>query len=131
VSEPPPGPGVRRDADGTPLRRAAPRRLTSATLSLGVAVSAACFIVAAVAEVLGISRRDAAMTDLDALLEGAQALDPWALASLGTYAVILTPAAALLATAWEYATISDRRTVLLALAVLTVLGASVLVAVLG
>jgi hypothetical protein len=43
---------------------------------------------------------------------------------------VVTPAVALLATAWEYASIADRRATLLALAVLGVLAISVLVAVL-
>jgi uncharacterized membrane protein len=120
---------VRRAPDGTPLRVAAPRRLTSAVLSVGVAISAACFALAGLAELIGTDRREAAMTDISALIEGTLALDPWALASLGTYMVILTPAIALLATAREYASISDRRTVLLAVAVLAVLAVSVLVAV--
>lgn len=120
---------MRRAADGTPLRVAAPRRLTSVVLSVGVAISAACFALAGLAELIGIERREAAMTDIGALVEGTLVLDPWALASLGTYMVILTPAIALLATAWEYASISDRRTVLLAVAVLAVLAVSVVVAV--
>jgi uncharacterized membrane protein len=122
---------MRHAPDGTPLRQAAPRRLTSAAMSLGVALSATCFVLAAVAELLGRERRDAAMTDIEALVEGLLALDPWALASLGTYVVILTPAVALLATAWEYAAIPDRRTVVLSLVVLAVLASSVLVALLG
>ena len=122
---------MRRAPDGTLLRVAAPRRLTSGVLSVGVALSAACFALAGLAELVGIDRREAAMTDIGALIEGTMALDPWALASLGTYLVILTPAIALLATAWEYASISDRRTVLLAGAVLAVLTISVAVAVFG
>jgi uncharacterized membrane protein len=121
---------VRRAPDGTPLRVVAPRRLTSAVLSLGVAVSAACFVLAGVADLLGMTRREASMTDVASLLEGLRALDPWALASLGCYAVVVTPAVALLATAWEYASIADRRATLLALAVLGVLAISVLVALL-
>jgi uncharacterized membrane protein len=99
-------------------------------LSLGVAVSAACFVLAGVADLLGMSRHVASMTDVAALLDGLRALDPWALASLGCYAVVVTPAVALLATAGEYASIADRRATLLALAVLGVLAISVLVAVL-
>ena len=122
-------PGVRLSPDGRPLRVTAPRRATSTVLSLGVAVSAACFVLAGVAELLGVPRHPAAMTDLAALFGGLLALDPWALASAGTYVVIVTPALGLLTTAWEYASIEDRRTVLLALAVLTVLAVSVLVAI--
>lgn len=123
-------PGVRRAPDGTPLRVTAPRRVTSTIISVGVAVAAACFALAGAAEVLGVRHRAAAMTDLGALLEGLLTFDPWALASLGTYVVIVTPAIALLATAREYASISDRRTVLLSGAVLAVLAVSVVVAIL-
>lgn len=123
-------PAARLAPDGTPLRVVAPRRLTSAVLSLGVAVSAACFVLAGVADLLGMTRREASMTDLSALVEGLRALDPWALASAGCYAVVVTPAVALLATAWEYASIADRRATLLALAVLGVLAISVVVAIL-
>lgn len=112
-------------------RVAAPRHLTSATISGGVVVSAACFLLAGAAEALGRTAQPGDMTDIGALLERSLSLDPWAWASLGTFAVILTPAIALLATAWEYRTISDRRTVLLALAVLAVLTVSAGVALLG
>ena len=43
--------------------------------------------------------------------------------------VIITPALGLLSTAWEYAGIADRRSVLLAMAVLGVLAVSVVVAI--
>jgi uncharacterized membrane protein len=122
-------PGVRLAPDGRPLRVTAPRRLTSAVLSLGVAVSAACFVLAGLAELLGVPRHSAAMTDLAALIDGLLVLDPWALASAGTYAVIVTPALGLMTTAWEYASIADRRTMLLALVVLVVLAASVVAAI--
>ncbi len=121
-------PAARLAPDGTTLRLTAPRRLTSAVLSLGVAVSAACFVLAGVAEFLGMTRREASMTDFSALLDGSLALDPWALASLGCYAVVVTPAIGLLATAWEYASIADRRATFLALAVLAILAVSVVVA---
>ncbi len=131
-----PDPGMRHTPDGTPLRRAAPRRLTGAVMAVGVVLAAACFGVAVIAELLGDAgllgdaRPEASMTDLGAILEGLRDARAWAFASLGTYLIILTPAAALLATAWEYATIGDRRTVLLAAAVLAVLVAGVAVAVL-
>jgi uncharacterized membrane protein len=112
-------------------RLAAPRHLTSATISGGVVVSSACFLLAGAAEALGVTAQPGDMTDIGALLGRSLSLDPWAWASLGTFIVILTPAIALLATAWEYRTIADRRTVLLALAVLAVLGISAAVALLG
>lgn len=123
-------PGVRLAPDGTPLRVAAPRRSTSTVISGGVAVAAACFALAGVAEVLGIEHRAAAMTDIGALLAGLRSFDPWALSSLGAYVVIVTPAIALVTTAREYASISDRRTVLLSAAVLAVLAIGVIVAIL-
>ena len=137
-----PDPGMRHAPDGTPLRQAAPRRLTSAVMAVGVVLAAACFGVAVIAELLGnigpfgspeplgSAGPEVSMTDLGAILEGLRDARAWAFASLGTYLIILTPAAALLATAWEYATIGDRRTVLLAAAVLAVLVASVGVAIL-
>jgi uncharacterized membrane protein len=128
VTRDPARPAARLAPDGTTLRLTAPRRLTSAALSLGVALSAACFVLAGVAELLGMTRREASMTDVSALLDGLRALDPWALASLGCYAVVVTPAIGLLATAWEYASIADRRATILALAVLGILAVSVVVA---
>jgi uncharacterized membrane protein len=113
------------------VRVAAPRHLTGVTISGGVVVSAACFLLAGAAEALGVTSRPGDMTDIGVVLRGSLSLDPWAWASLGTFAVILTPAIALLVTAWEYATIADRRSVLLALVVLAVLSVSATVALLG
>lgn len=110
---------------------AAPRHLTSVVISAGVALSAACFLLAGAAEALGLTAQPGDMTDVSVLVERSLSLDPWAWASLGTFAVILTPAVALLVTAWEYYTIRDRRSVLLALAVLAVLSISATVALLG
>lgn len=113
------------------VRVAAPRHVTSVVISAGVVLSAACFLLAGAAEALGTTTQPGDMTDVGVLLERSLSLDPWAWASLGTFAVILTPAVALLVTAWEYFTIRDRRSVLLALAVLAVLSVSATVAVLG
>jgi uncharacterized membrane protein len=125
-----PDPGMRQAPDGTPLRRAAPRRLTGLVMVVGVLLAAACFGVAVMAELLGRAGPEGSMTDPGAVLAGLRDGRPWAFASLGTYVVILTPAAALLATAVEYAVIRDRRTVLLAVTVLLVLVASVVVGIL-
>ena len=85
-------------------RRSAPRRYTSAALTGGVVVAA----VVLRGGRAGRDRRRRAgageMTDLAAVFEGLLALTPWAWATLGTYAVVLTPVVGLLVTAWEYAT---------------------------
>ena len=112
------------------VRQAAPRRFTSAALTIGVLVAASCFGVAVAAEVAGIDPGTGDMTDLAAVLDGLLALTPWAWATAGAYAIVLTPAAGLIATASEYASISDRRTVWLALAVLGVLALSTTIALL-
>lgn len=115
---------------GQPRRapRTAPRHLTSGSLTAGVFVSGACFVVAGAAEVFGVATHPAQMTDVGALVSGLAALDPWAWASLGTYAVVATPAMGLVATAYEYSTVADRSTVALALVVLAVLALSAVVA---
>ena len=127
-----PSPGTaERETAPEVVRVAAPRHLTSVVISAGVALSAACFLLAGAAEALGMTAQPGDMTDVGVLVERSLSLDPWAWASLGTFAVILTPAVALLVTAWEYSTIRDRRSVLLALAVLAVLSVSATVALLG
>ena len=104
--------------------------MTSGALTLGVIVSAACFLVAGASELAGNNGTSGDMTDIGAVFDGLLAISPWAWASLGTMAVVVTPAVGLLVTAWEYASVSDRRTMWLALAVLTVLMFSAVVAVL-
>ena len=108
----------------------APRRLTSAALTGGAVVSAACFLVAIGAEIAGQDRSLGDITDLGALAQGLLDFAPWAWASLGTIAIIVTPALGLLVTAYEYRSVADRRTTLLAIAVLAVLVFSAVVAVL-
>lgn len=112
------------------VRQAAPRRYTSAALTGGVLVAAFCFVLAVAAEVVGIDPGSGEMTDLAAVLDGLVSLTPWAWATAGAYAIVLTPVAGLLATAWEYSTISDRRSVWLAVAVIGVLAVSASVALL-
>jgi uncharacterized membrane protein len=114
---------------GLPARPRAPRRATSAVLSLGVAAAAAMFAVAMVLELAGVEPGEGAMTDLGALVEGLLAPAPWAWAAAGAYAVVATPVVGLLATALEYRRAGDRHTVMLAAAVLAVLATSVIVAV--
>jgi uncharacterized membrane protein len=98
-------------------------------LSAGVAFGAICFLVAGVAEILGLATQPAAIIDVGAVVDGLGRLDAWAWASLGTLIVVATPAVGLVATAAEYAVASDRSTLLLALVVLAVLALSTVVAV--
>ena len=111
-------------------RQSAPRRFTSAALSGGVAVAATCFAIALLSEVLGAEPGSGVMTDVGAVFDGLLALTPWAWATLGAYAVVATPVIGLIVTAWEYSTIADRRTVLLAIAVIAVLSISAVIAIL-
>jgi hypothetical protein len=106
----------------------APGELTATVLSGGAAVGAACFAVALTAEVVGLDGARGDPLDPAALLAALAAFRPWAWASVGTLAVIATPAVGLLATSAEYASVSDRRTALLALVVLGVLAVSLVTA---
>jgi uncharacterized membrane protein len=117
-------------SSGRSLRSGAPRRYTSGTLTAGVTMAGVCFAVAVAAEVLGIDPGDGSMTDPGAVITGLVTLTPWAWATLGAYAVVMTPVAGLLVTAAEYWSVNDRRTVLLAVAVLAVLAVSAVVAIL-
>jgi uncharacterized membrane protein len=114
----------------TPARESAPRRATSAALTTGVVVAAICFVVAGIAEIAGAEQGSGEMTDVAAIVDGLLAFTPWAWATLGVYVVVLTPVVGLAVTAWEYATVSDRRTVALAIAVIAVLATSAIVAIL-
>ena len=109
---------------------AAPRRYTSMALTTGVTVAGTLFVVAMVLEVLGVDPGAGEMTDIAAVIEGLFALTPWAWATAGAYAVVVTPVIGLLVTAAEYRSVDDRRTVLLSVAVMVVLAASVVVAIL-
>ena len=108
----------------------APRRYTSASLTAGVVVAAACFVVALTAEIVTGRAGSGEMADIAAVLDGLVAFSPWAWATAGVYAVVATPVVGLIVTAGEYASIGDRRTVGLAVAVIAVLGASAAVAIL-
>ena len=55
----------------------APRRLTSGTLTLGVVISAACFLMAGAAEVIGSDAIVGDMTDVTALIDGLFAQVGW------------------------------------------------------
>lgn len=111
-------------------RRGAPRRYTSAALTIGVVVAAVCFTIAFAAEVAGVEPGSGEMTDASTVIEGLGMLTPWAWATLGSYAVLVTPVVGLVITAWEYSTISDRRMVFVAVAVVAVLASSAVVSIL-
>ena len=113
-----------------PTREGAPRRATSATLTGGVFAAGVFFAVAMILELLGTEPGSGEMTDISAVLDGLVALTPWAWATLGAYAVVVTPVVGLIVTAREYWTVDDRRTVLLAVAVIAVLAVSAVVAIL-
>jgi len=107
-----------------------PRRYTSAALTSGVVVAATCFVVALLAEIAGTEPGAGEMTDLRAVLDGLLTFTPWAWATLGVYAVVVTPVVGLVVTAWEYSSVGERRTMGLAIAVFAVLATSAVVAVL-
>ena len=113
-----------------PAHESAPRRATSTTITAGVVTAGVLFAVAMVLEVLGSDPGGGEMTDIAAVLEGLVALTPWAWATAGAYAVVATPVIGLLVTTWEYRSVGDRRTVLLAVAVIGVLAVSATVAIL-
>jgi uncharacterized membrane protein len=104
--------------------------LTSAALSVGVVITATCFLVALGSEFAGNDSLTGDMTDVAAVIDGILSFAPWAWASLGTYAIVLTPVLGLFMTAYEYAAIADRRTMWLAVAVLATLAVSVAAAIL-
>ena len=112
----------------SPVRPSAPRRYTSAALTGGVLLSGLCFVIAVLAEALGVESHPGDMTDVGFVIEGSRAMSPWAWATLGTYLVVLTPAVALMVTIAEYASISDRRTVVTAVTVFGILTFSAVVA---
>lgn len=112
----------------SPVRTSAPRRYTSATLTGGVLLSGLCFVIAVLAEVAGVASHPGDMTDVGLVIEGLRSMSPWAWSTLGSYVVVLTPAVALLVTIAEYASISERRTVLTAITVFAILTLSAVVA---
>ena len=112
------------------MPRHAPRRYTSAALTIGVMLAAVCFAVALAAEVVSGEPGSGELTDFAAVLDGLLVLDPWSWAAVGVYIVVATPLLGLVVTAGEYASIGDRRAVGLAIAVIAVLAASAAAAVL-
>ena len=100
-------------------------RATRTVLTAGAVVSAACFVVAIVLEFLGRSTASGDPLDVSAIVDSVVGLRPWGWATLGVLAVIITPAAGLMATAREF---RGTREALLALVVLGILGVSLIVA---
>lgn len=127
----PPTPVVPGTPAVAPAQVRAGTRGTRAVLAVGTAVSVVCFSIAIILELLGRPDVRGSATDLGAVFRSAAALEPWGWATLGTFAVILSPAGAILATAFEHAAIHDRRTALTAVAVLVVLGISLVVSLLS
>jgi hypothetical protein len=101
---------------------------TRAALAVGTAVSVACFLATLLLESTGRPRGGGSGLDPVEVVRSAASLEAWGWATLGTYAVILTPALALAMTAWEYLAVEDRRTAAIALAILAILGAGLIVA---
>ena len=106
-------------------------RSTRLVMAGGTAVSVVCFAMALVLEFLGRPTGGGSATDPAAVASSVLALEPWGWATLGTYAVIVTPALAIVATGLEYAAIRDRRTAWTAVAVLVILGVSLVVSLLS
>ncbi|MFO1540078.1 MAG: DUF1634 domain-containing protein [Chloroflexota bacterium] len=124
-----------RDVPPSGARPAAQRpapghRATRAVLRAGTIVSAAAFAGALALRIAGRPTGDGDALDPGAVLAAIIALDPWGWATLGVFAVIVTPVLAIAATGHEHRVAGDRRTALLALAVLGVLGLSLAVALL-
>lgn len=104
--------------------RVASSRLTRLALSVGTGVSAGCFLIALALDLVGRPGTSGDPSDLRALAGSLTAFEPWGWATLGTLAVIVTPAAGLVATLIEYRDVGDRRTAGLAIVVLAILAAS-------
>lgn len=104
---------------------------TRRVLVAGTVLSAACFLVALVLDLLGRSAVGDRLLDPGALAASVFALESGAWASLGTLVVIVTPAAALVTTLLEYRRAGDRVAVLASSVVLGILALSLALALLG
>lgn len=102
-------------------------RATSAVLTGGSLLSAFCFVVALILEILGRSTTQGNVLDASAVLRSMTVPEPWGWATIGVVIVIITPAAGLVATLLEY---RGRREAWLALGVLAILALSLGVALL-
>jgi hypothetical protein len=110
------------------IRPVAASTATRAVLAIGTGASVVCFVIALVLESIGRPTGGGSAFDFPAVFRSAAGPDVWGWATLGTFAVILTPAAALVATAWEYRRVADVRTSALAVGVLVILGIGLIVA---
>ncbi len=106
-------------------------RATRLSLAVGTTLSVVCFGVALALAFAGRPEGGGPMADLGAVIASAAALESWGWATLGTYAVIASPVAAIATTALEHARVHDRRTAWTAAAVLGILGASLAISLLG
>ena len=111
----------------TDARERAPSRLTALVLDAGSLVSASFFLVGVVLDTIGRPDGEPEPLDPEAILAAVAGLEAWGWSTLGVVALIATPALGLVATALEYRSL-ERRSSLLALLVLGVLGASLAVA---
>jgi uncharacterized membrane protein len=93
-------------------------------------LGAACFAIALAADLAGLGKGTSGVSDVGSYLAAIAAVDPTAWAVLGSAVIIATPAVGLVVTAFEYESIGDRWAVLMALAVLAILGTSLAVAIL-
>jgi pyrimidine-specific ribonucleoside hydrolase len=104
---------------------------TRGVLRVGVAVSAAAFVIALLVRVAGHAAGGGDAFDPAAVLAACAALDPWGWATLGVLAVIATPILAIAATGHEHRVAGDRRTAGLSVVVLAILGFSLAIALSG
>ena len=105
-------------------------RWTTAALTTGTLLSAACFVAGFLLSLLG---GDAATEDprrLELVLRSAAELDPWGWSMLGVLLLMATPAAGLVTSFFEMRRVQPRAA-FLALLVLGILAAATLIAVTG
>lgn len=108
-------------------QRSVGTRATSAVLTGGSLVSAFCFTVAIALEILGRPTTAPSGLDIATVIGSMTVPEPWGWATLGVVVVIVTPAAALIATVVEY---RGHREAWLAVGVLGILAVSLGVALL-
>ncbi len=121
-------PGVDGVPEGERASSIVGTRATSVVLTGGSLVSAFCFLVAIVLEIAGRSTTGGDVLDLGAVFRSMAVPEPWGWATAGVTVVIVTPAAGLVSTAAEF---RGRREAWLAIAVLSILGVSLTVALLS
>lgn len=102
-------------------------RWTARVLSLGTLLSAALFLFGLVLNLLGREAVADPDRSLAIVLRSALALEPWGWSMLGVLALLATPVAGLIATAFELRQVQPRGA-LLALAVLGLLSVAAVLA---